>query len=144
MSSGPAPFHRILGARESPQNGCVGPNGEWLVPATSYDYLDRAPGDKHVLVTLRGRHRNRFGWVIETTEPLTANSLREADGRALRAYLGDDAMVDLPDETWYQNYLNAVAKYEPGTPMTCHWRVVRGPGVKRRELYTHLVKFYPA
>lgn len=135
-------YGRILVARHNPRNGCNGPEGEWLVPATDYDRSAGTSGDSHLFVTVRGRHPNRFGWVADLVDPVSAASLRALDARGLRARLGDDSKFTLPEEGWYVEYLARVARYEAGTPMACDWRRVRGPGVNRKELWVHLVKFY--
>jgi len=135
-------FDRILVARFSPKNGCRGPEGEWLVPATDHDRTDGTSVDSHLFVTVQGRHPNRFGWVAELAEPVSAGYLKALDARGLRAHMGDDSKFTMPDEAWYSEYLTRIARYQPGTPMACDWRLVRGPGVNRKELWIHLVKFY--
>lgn len=136
-------FTRILVARQSPQNGCEGPDGEWLVPAAPSDIRTRKLArDSYVFVTVQGRRANKYGWVADLGRDLGAEELRQMDGLGLRARLGDDAVFELPEVDWYERYLRAVSRFEAGTPMVSDWREVRGPGVNRRELVTHKVIFY--
>lgn len=139
-------FHRILFARSSPQNGCLGPAGARLVPATDRDQpspLRLGEGD-HFFVAVGGREPNAFGWVGSLEAPLNARDLQKLDRASLYARIGSEAELALPPIEWYMQYLRKVSATPPGTAMSCYWREVRGPGVRRRELSVHRVVFYDA
>lgn len=140
---GPA-YNKVLVARDSHENGCLGPPGEWLVPATSQDSpRERLGADAHFFVTIRGRVPNAFGWVVELQDAITAGALADLDRAGLRARLGDDAPLSRPPLEWYEVYLKAVSGQAAGVPMASSWRHVRGPGVNRDEVTVHRVFFYP-
>lgn len=133
-------YSKILIARESPQNKCAGPTGDWLVPALPKD-VGRSTGTLGFVGLVHRRH-NRYGWVDEIPKPVTALELRGEDRRSLRTLYGDIADAVLPEVTWYESYLDDIASNKIGTPMTAGWRDVRGPGVSRRELHFHRVIFF--
>lgn len=129
-------FTRLLLARESPSNKCLGPDGSWLVPAGPGDRADvRLGEDEHFFVSLPSRQTNIFGWV-GAVPGMTIDDLMSADKLAW----GNDR-VELPSRDIYLSYLSAVAKQEPGTPMACHWLESRLPGRHRRVLRVHKVIF---
>ncbi len=141
MSDAAQSFDKILVARFSPKNGCAGPAGEWLVPAGPAETIGKVT-TSHRFVSIRGRHVNKFGWVSQTAVPFTAKDLEGMDSNGLRGKLGDDASVVLPPTGWYESYLKAVERLSVDTAMGCDWREVNLPGVQRRELWVHMVRFY--
>lgn len=132
----PECFQRALVARLSPPNGCEGPAGALLVPAPPFG-LEKSASDAapHSFVSLPDRRPNRYGWVAELPEPITAEGLRMLDSESL------GGQCTLPDVDWYEQHLRAVSRIDPGKPMAVGWRVIRLPQTVRRELITHRVIF---
>ena len=136
-------FSKILMARESPKNHCLGPTGAWLVPATNWDRpRTRITKNAHYFVSLEARHSNAFGWVEELRNPVTADGLQQLDREALRRRSPPSAPIEMPEVSWYEAYLEGVSRYPSGTPMACAFREVRLPGVARRSLFVHKVIFH--
>lgn len=138
----PRPYTKILVARRSPTNGCAGPDSGWLVPAPPQESAGKAVGS-HRFVAIRGRHGNKFGWVSQMATPLTAADLMNMDLAGMRGKCGDDAAITVPALAWYESYLHAVDRIGVDLAMGCDWREINLPGVQRRELWVHLVRFYP-
>lgn len=133
----------MLVARDSPDNKCLGPKGARLVPAFPPDsFPGRLRKGDHFFVSLPSRSPNLYGWVAYFDDEIAAEELMESDRLSIRARHGDEAELDFPPLDWYVKYLKAVAAHDPGTPIACHWRDVRSPGTRRRELAVHKVVFY--
>lgn len=135
-------YTKILVARLSPQNRCLGPEGAWLVPALPGEEARlRLRGDNHVFVSLPDRASNVFGWVAEPPEKLTAEGLRATDSAASRQSAAGSSPVDAPVE-WYAAYLDAIERHPAGTPLYCHWMEVKLPRAQSRRLRFSRVIFY--
>ena len=137
-------FDRVLVARLSPQNGCFGPPGDRMVPGNEADEAGvlRLHAGDHFFVSLTERRANAYGYVARLDDPLSPEALQDLDRESLRKLLGHNAEFTVPPIDWYVNYLKSVASAGPGAVMACHWREVRGPGKRRRELSTHKVVLY--
>lgn len=136
-------YNKILTARLSLPNKCLGPAGDQLVPAAPSDKASfPLPADEHFFVTLRNRQSNLFGWVTVVSTPFTVDAVMLADHAAIRANYSDEYGLELPGREWYLGYLEAVNKQKEGTPMACGWIQVKLPGARNRSLRVHKVFFY--
>lgn len=136
-------YNKILVARNSPQNKCLGPEDAYLVPASPNDRAAFAlRNGEHFFSSLTGRISNMFGWVESIANPITAEDLLAMNTASILRMEGDDASNELPDIEWYIRYLRSVSRQENGTPMGCSWVVTNLPGARMRKLNVHKVLFY--
>ena len=67
-------FHKLLVARNSPQNECFAEEGDVLYPPVSNTQGSRS---FYFLSATSGRKRSKFGWVRRTAEPFSFDQFLE-------------------------------------------------------------------
>jgi len=124
-------YNKVLVCRNSPQNKCYAPDGEWLVVLPTKPKM-KLPKDDHPFVGVRSKEESRYGWVQSIEEGISAEELAKM--------YEDPPPEDLIKSS--EALLKAVIRENEGTSMSCSW-FERGLGKdKKRVLQVHRVFFH--